>query len=120
MAWDFSTDAEWAEQLAWVEQFVREECEPVDSGHASPSSRTMPFQIRCAVILLRVADGPTKVHQVTLARQQLKGYEPAPDLFPSEHLLRLRAAARRSSPTAWPTSTVLIVVADHESSSQNP
>ena len=30
MAWDFSTDAEWATQLAWVEQFVREECEPVD------------------------------------------------------------------------------------------
>jgi acyl-CoA dehydrogenase len=33
------------------------------------------------------------VHKVTLARQLLKGYEPAPDLFPSEHLLRLREAA---------------------------
>ncbi len=30
MAWDFSTDPEWAEQLAWVEQFVRSECEPID------------------------------------------------------------------------------------------
>ena len=30
MAWDFSTDPEWAEQLAWVEQFVRAECEPID------------------------------------------------------------------------------------------
>ena len=30
MAWDFSTDPEWAEQLAWVESFVREECEPID------------------------------------------------------------------------------------------
>src|SRR6478752_7546250 len=30
MAWDFSTDPEWAEQLAWVETFVRAECEPID------------------------------------------------------------------------------------------
>ena len=30
MAWDFSTDPEWAEQLAWVEAFVRSECEPID------------------------------------------------------------------------------------------
>ena len=30
MAWDFSTDPEWAEQLAWVESFVRSECEPID------------------------------------------------------------------------------------------
>jgi len=30
MAWDFSTDPEYAEQLAWVETFVREECEPLD------------------------------------------------------------------------------------------
>jgi acyl-CoA dehydrogenase len=28
-----------------------------------------------------------------LARQLLKDVEPAPDVFPSEHLLRLRAAA---------------------------
>ena len=30
MAWDFSTDPEWAQQLEWVEDFVREECEPID------------------------------------------------------------------------------------------
>lgn len=30
MAWDFSTDPEWAKQLAWVEEFVRSECEPID------------------------------------------------------------------------------------------
>ena len=33
------------------------------------------------------------MHKVTLARQLLKEYKPAPDLFPSEHLLRLREAA---------------------------
>ena len=30
---------------------------------------------------------------MTLARLLLKDRKPAPDLFPSEHLLRLRAAA---------------------------
>ena len=30
MAWDFSTDPEYAAQLAWAEEFVREECEPLD------------------------------------------------------------------------------------------
>ena len=30
MAWDFSTDPEYAAQLKWVEEFVREECEPLD------------------------------------------------------------------------------------------
>ena len=43
--------------------------------------------------MLGLADGPTEVHKVTLARQVLKGYQPAPDMFPSEHLLRLRDEA---------------------------
>jgi acyl-CoA dehydrogenase len=30
LTWDFSTDPEWAEQLAWVEEFVGSECEPID------------------------------------------------------------------------------------------
>jgi len=30
MAWDFSTDAEFEEKLAWVRTFVREEVEPLD------------------------------------------------------------------------------------------
>jgi acyl-CoA dehydrogenase len=33
------------------------------------------------------------VHKVTLARLLLKNVEPAPDMFPSEHILRLRQAA---------------------------
>jgi acyl-CoA dehydrogenase len=33
------------------------------------------------------------VHKVTLARLLLKDRASAPDLFPSEHLLRLREAA---------------------------
>jgi len=43
---------------------------------------------------LGVADGPTEVHKVTLARQVLKGYEPVDGLFPSEHVPARRAAAQ--------------------------
>jgi acyl-CoA dehydrogenase len=54
----------------------------------------MPFvQYLVESFVLGLADGPTEVHKVTLARQLLKQYKPAPDLFPSEHLLRLREAA---------------------------
>jgi acyl-CoA dehydrogenase len=43
---------------------------------------------------LALADGPTEVHKVTVARQILKRYQPAPGLFPSEHIPPKRAAAR--------------------------
>lgn len=44
---------------------------------------------------LALADGPTEVHKVTVARQLLKNTEPAPGLFPTEHLPTKREAARR-------------------------
>jgi alkylation response protein AidB-like acyl-CoA dehydrogenase len=54
----------------------------------------MPFvEYLTESFVLGLADGPTEVHKVTLARQLLKGYRAAPDLFPSEHLLRRRAEA---------------------------
>jgi acyl-CoA dehydrogenase len=40
-----------------------------------------------------LVDGPTEVHRTTIARQLLKRYEPAPGLFPTEHLLPKREAA---------------------------
>ena len=58
------------------------------------TTHEMPFvQYMVESFVLGLADGPTEVHKVTLARQLLKEYKPAPDLFPSEHLLRLREAA---------------------------
>jgi acyl-CoA dehydrogenase len=42
-----------------------------------------------------LADGATEVHKVTLAREVLKGFEPTDDLFPTQHLPRLREAAER-------------------------
>ena len=41
-----------------------------------------------------LADGPTEVHKVTLARLLLSEYKPAEGLFPSYHLPTLRAEAR--------------------------
>lgn len=57
-------------------------------------SNEMPFVT--SVInsyFLGLADGPTEVHKVTVARQVLREYEPTTDLFPSYHLLRTRERA---------------------------
>jgi acyl-CoA dehydrogenase len=43
-----------------------------------------------------LADGPTEVHKVTLARLLLSEHKPAEGLFPTYHLPTLRAEARAS------------------------
>ncbi|MEL7158859.1 MAG: acyl-CoA dehydrogenase family protein [Actinomycetota bacterium] len=40
-----------------------------------------------------LADGPTEVHKVQVARQVLRDYTPTDDLFPTAHLPRRQAAA---------------------------
>jgi acyl-CoA dehydrogenase len=42
---------------------------------------------------LGLADGPTEVHKVTIARQVLRDVKPTQDLFPTYHLPRQRAHA---------------------------
>jgi acyl-CoA dehydrogenase len=42
----------------------------------------------------RFYDGPDEVHRESVARQILRGYEPAPDGVPREHVPTRRAAAR--------------------------
>ena len=44
--------------------------------------------------VMGLADGPTEVHKVTIARQVLRDYRPSDDLWPTEHLPKKRAAAR--------------------------
>jgi acyl-CoA dehydrogenase len=58
-------------------------------------SNEMPFhQMMLAASVLGLADGPTEVHKVTVARQVLRDYQPSDDLWPTQHLPKRRAAAR--------------------------
>jgi acyl-CoA dehydrogenase len=44
--------------------------------------------------VMGLADGPTEVHKVTVARQILRNYKPSDDLWPTEHLPKRIAAAK--------------------------
>ncbi|MCU0312164.1 MAG: acyl-CoA dehydrogenase family protein [Acidimicrobiales bacterium] len=44
--------------------------------------------------VMGLADGPTEVHKVTIARQVLRDYRPSDDLWPTEHLPKKREAAK--------------------------
>jgi acyl-CoA dehydrogenase len=58
-------------------------------------SNEMPFAgMWSTVPVMASADGPTEVHQVTVAREVLKDYQPAPGLWPTEHLPEKVARAR--------------------------
>jgi acyl-CoA dehydrogenase len=58
-------------------------------------SNEMPFTgMMTAAQVMAIADGPTEVHKITLARQLLKGYTPVEGLWPSAHIPTVRAAAR--------------------------
>jgi acyl-CoA dehydrogenase len=59
-------------------------------------SNEMPFaSMWIGAPIMGIADGPTEVHKVTIARQVLKQYKPAEGLFPTEHLPDRRAEARK-------------------------
>ncbi len=57
-------------------------------------SNEMPFSEQLVQsFVMGLADGPTEVHKVTVARQVLREYKPIEGLFPSGHLLALREKA---------------------------
>jgi acyl-CoA dehydrogenase len=59
-------------------------------------SNEMPFYgMMMAAEVMAIADGPTEVHKITVARQVLKEHSPVDTLFPSEHLPTKREEARR-------------------------
>lgn len=59
------------------------------------TSNEMPFaSMLLGAGVLGIADGPTEVHKVTVARQVLRDYRPSDDLWPTGHLPRRREAAR--------------------------
>jgi acyl-CoA dehydrogenase len=58
-------------------------------------SNEMPFMgMVTGAFVMGIADGPTEVHKVTVAKQVLKDYRPDNDLFPSYHIPKLQEAAR--------------------------
>ncbi len=58
-------------------------------------SNEMPFsRMLIAAQVMGIADGPTEVHKVTIARQVLRDYEGVDGLWPSGHLPTRREAAR--------------------------
>ena len=58
-------------------------------------SNEMPFsRWMVSAEALALADGPTEVHKLALARDLLKGYTPHEGLFPRGHIPTLREAAR--------------------------
>ncbi|WP_296599308.1 acyl-CoA dehydrogenase family protein [Phenylobacterium sp.] len=59
-------------------------------------SNEMPFmRMVTSALVMGIADGPTEVHKVTLAKQILKDYQPDNDLFPSYHIPKLQEDARK-------------------------
>jgi acyl-CoA dehydrogenase len=55
----------------------------------------MPFPgMLLAASIMGLADGPTEVHKVTVARQVLRDHRPSDDLWPTQHIPKLRDAAR--------------------------
>lgn len=57
-------------------------------------SNEMPFSTMLVdAEVMAVADGPTEVHKITLAKQLLRNYTPGDPIFPSGHLPTLRQAA---------------------------
>jgi len=58
-------------------------------------SNEMPFSgMLLGASILGLADGPTEVHKVTVARQVLRDHRASDDLWPTQHIPKLRAAAR--------------------------
>jgi acyl-CoA dehydrogenase len=59
-------------------------------------SNEMPFLYYVAQSFhVGIADGPTEVHKVTVARQTLRGLEPDDPIFPSYHIPKLRQQAQQ-------------------------
>jgi acyl-CoA dehydrogenase len=59
-------------------------------------SDEMPFYgMLMAAEVMAIADGPTEVHKITVARQVLKEHSPVDTLFPSAHIPTRREEARR-------------------------
>ncbi len=59
------------------------------------TTNEMPFfRMILGAGVMGLADGPTEVHKITVAKQVLRDYRPSDDLWPTQHLPKREAAAR--------------------------
>jgi acyl-CoA dehydrogenase len=59
-------------------------------------SNELPLhQMLLGASVMGIADGPTEVHKVTVARQVLRDYKPSDDLWPTQYLPKRIAAAQQ-------------------------
>ncbi len=59
-------------------------------------SNEMPFsRMVLESFHMGLADGPTEVHKITVARQVLGDYEGTDDLFPTRHVPKLRQSSEQ-------------------------
>ena len=96
MAWDFSTDPEYAEQLAWVETFVREECEPLDLDHRGVARPERPGAPGADPAAAADRQGSWAVGHPSRARARRPGLRPG-EAGAAERDPRPVASAHRSS-----------------------
>jgi acyl-CoA dehydrogenase len=62
-------------------------------------SNEMPFTgMLIGSMVMGIADGPTEVHKITVAKQVLRDFRPDNELFPSYHLPKLKEAAQDRYP----------------------
>ena len=91
MAWDFTTEPEFAELLEWAESFVTDKVYKVDAlwphDNYKPTADLTAEQ--------RAVIGPLKaeVRKRGLAKQVLRGYKPSDGLWPSEYIPARKVAA---------------------------
>ncbi|MBB3860963.1 acyl-CoA dehydrogenase [Novosphingobium hassiacum] len=64
-------------------------------GSLGASNETPLARMWALVPSLALADGPTEVHRIQIAKSALKDAQPAPGLFPTDHNVTRRDAARR-------------------------
>jgi acyl-CoA dehydrogenase len=68
-------------------------------GALGPTNELPLVRMLLQSVTLGLVDGPTEAHRVTIARQVLRGYEPAPDLWPTQWLPTRIAAAEQKFAT---------------------
>ena len=79
----------------WHDSAIPAEIDAAIANGALGVTNEMPlFRMIHGAAIMGLADGPTEVHKVTVARQVLRDHRPSDDLWPTEYLPKKTDAAR--------------------------